>query len=118
MKDLLTTLARDIQRCASSDGLHASPVNGVCCVKYSKTDRRTKRHWRACLAIVAQGSKEVVLGREVFRCSAGDYTATPIQLPVISKVTTITVDNPFLALLIDLEPVLLNKIASQLVPLN
>jgi AraC-like DNA-binding protein len=114
MKNLLDELARIIDSFSAADGLNQTPVAGVHCVKYSKTDRRTKRRWRACLAIVAQGNKEVVLGREVYGLDDAHYTATPIQLPVISRVASATPKQPFLALLIDIDPLILSEVAAQL----
>ncbi|MGH9971939.1 MAG: AraC family transcriptional regulator [Pyrinomonadaceae bacterium] len=114
MRNLLDDLAKIIDSFSPAEGLNQSPVTSVHCVKYSKTDRRTKRRWRACLAIVAQGSKEVMLGRQVYRLDDAHYTATPIQLPVISRVASATPEQPFLALLIDIDPLTLSEIAAQL----
>src|SRR3954447_5709458 len=71
--DLSSRLAREIHLFAPDDGVHASPIPGVHCVRYSKVDRSTKRRWRACLGVVAQGSKEIVLGRTVYRFGAADF---------------------------------------------
>jgi AraC-like DNA-binding protein len=114
MKKLRFDLAKAILLFSSGEGLHESPVPGVYCVRYSKTDRRTKREWRACLAIVAQGCKEVVLGREVYLCDDAHYTAAPIHLPIISRIASATPERPFLGLLIDLDPLVLNEVAAQL----
>jgi len=108
--ELAATIARFVPR----DGLHASPVGGVHCVRYSRADRRTKRQWRACLAIVAQGCKEVVLERDLYRCDEGHYTATPIPLPVISRIAVATPDRPFLGILIDLDPMVVSEVAAQI----
>jgi AraC-like DNA-binding protein len=105
-------LANLIHRFTAADGLHHAPVPGVHCARYSKTDRPTKRQWRACLAIVAQGCKEVVVGLETFAGKAGQFTAAPIHLPVISRVAAATPESPFLAILIDLEPRVLNEVAA------
>jgi|SRR5580698_3958355 AraC-like DNA-binding protein len=114
MSGLGSELAAGIQQFTRGDGMHESPIPGVHCVRYSHPDRRTKRQWRACLAIVAQGSKEVVLGREVYLCDELQYTAAPVHLPVTSRIASALPDRPFLALLIDLDPLILNEIACQL----
>ncbi|HXB53324.1 MAG TPA: AraC family transcriptional regulator [Vicinamibacteria bacterium] len=105
-------LARLLHRFAAVDGLHHAPSPGVHCIRYSKRDRPTKRQWRACLAIVAQGCKEVVVGSDTFVADAGQFTAAPIHLPVISRIAAAAPDSPFLAILIDLEPRLLNEAAA------
>jgi AraC-like DNA-binding protein len=116
MRALRSELATGIQEFTRGNGMHESRIAGVHCVRYSHPDRRTKRQWRACLAIVAQGSKEVVLGREVYLCDESQYTAAPVHLPVISRIASAAPDRPFLALLIDLDPVILNEVACQFEP--
>ncbi|HEV2357444.1 MAG TPA: AraC family transcriptional regulator [bacterium] len=113
MGSLVHGLARAIAVVAPEEGVHKTPIAGVHCVRYSTTSRPTRDHWRACLAIVAQGVKEVELGREVYRCAEGHYTATPISLPVISRVASATAEKPFLGMLIDLDPVVLSEVTAQ-----
>src|SRR5258708_8305313 len=114
MIDFRSQLGRTINFFSPAEGINATPVPGVHCVKFSLTDRRTKRRWRACLAVVAQGSKEVVLGRQVYRIDDGLYSATPIDLPVISRVAVASPGKPFLCLLIDLDPMILSEVSAQL----
>jgi AraC-like DNA-binding protein len=114
MRSVRADLAATIAQFASTDGFHASPVAGVRCVRYSHPDRRAKRQWRACLAIAAQGCKEVVLGRDVYRCAEGRYTATPIPLPVVSRIAIAAPDRPFLGILIDLDPLTVSEVAAQI----
>lgn len=115
MSDSLSSeLATAIHPFAIEEGFNESPVPGVFCVKYSETSQYTKRQWRACLAIIAQGCKEVVLGNEVFWGNEAHYSATSIHLPVISRVASASPEKPFLGLLIDLDPFILNEVANQI----
>jgi len=114
MQALRSELATLIQQFTRGDGLYESPIPGVHCVRYSHTDRRTKRQWRACVAIVAQGAKEIVLGGEVYLCDELHYTAAPVHLPVISRIASASPHRPFLALLIDLDAAILSEVGSQL----
>lgn len=115
MDTTLQDLARIIERCAPTDGFHESPVAGVHCIKRSRTAPRSKYTWRASLSIVAQGSKEVVLGRKAHQLDAARYVATPIRLPVISRIATATPAKPFLCVMVDLNPVILNDLSARLV---
>jgi AraC-like DNA-binding protein len=114
MKDLQSELIRTINYFSPGEGLNPTPVPGVYCIKFSHPDRRTRRRWRACLGIVAQGGKEIVLEQDVYKCEEIQYTATPIPLPVLSRISTASPAKPFLALLIDLEPMMLSEISAQL----
>jgi AraC-like DNA-binding protein len=107
-------LAAALARFVPEDGVHVTPLAGVQCVRYSTTDRRAKRQWRACLAIVAQGCKEVVLGRRLYRCDEGRYTAAPIPLPVISRIAVAAPAKPFLGMLIDLDPIIVAEVAARI----
>jgi AraC-like DNA-binding protein len=113
MTDFRSQLGSIINFFSPAEGMNATPVPGVYCVKYAPTDRPTKRRWRACLAIVAQGSKEVVLGRQVYRIDDGLYSATPIDLPVVSRVAVASPGKPFLCLLIALDPMILSEVSAQ-----
>jgi AraC-like DNA-binding protein len=114
MTDFQSQLIKTINFFSSTDGLNAMPVPGVYCIKFSHPYPRTKRHWRASLSIVAQGSKEIVLERDVYKCDEAHYTATPVHLPVVSRIASASPAKPFLALLIDLDPIILSEVSAQL----
>jgi AraC-like DNA-binding protein len=114
MKDLRSDLAKIINFYSPRNGLQASPVPGVYCIKFSQTGRRSKKRWRAALWILAQGCKEIVLGRRIYRIDDAQYVATPIDLPVISRVPSATPEKPFLAIGIELDPPTLSEVSAQL----
>jgi AraC-like DNA-binding protein len=114
MKDLRSDLAKIINFYSPRKGLQASPVPGVYCIKLSQAGRRSKKRWRAALWILAQGCKEIVLGRRTYRIDDAQYVATPIDLPVISRVPSATPEKPFLAIGIELDPSTLNEVSAQL----
>lgn len=115
MKTLSNDLAKILNQLAPAAGLHPTAVPGVHIGHIVETDRRpVKRPWRACLGFIGQGSKNVKLEREIFQLDTHHYTATPIQLPVLSQILTATSDKPFLCILVDLTPAILNEVASQL----
>lgn len=94
--------------------MHASPIPGVHCMKFSQTDSPTKRHWHASLGIVVQGCKEIALGDEVYRFDDAHYIAVPIDLPVTSRIFSASREKPFLSLLIDFDALALIEVAAQL----
>jgi AraC-like DNA-binding protein len=66
------------------------------------------------MAIVVQGSKEVVFCGQVYLCDELYYTAAPVHLPVISRIASAVPNRPFLALLIELDAAILNEVGSQI----
>ena len=114
MNDLRSDLAKIVASFSPGDGLHASPVGGVHCIKFSQPDSPTKRHWRASLGIVVQGCKEIALGDEIYRFDDAHYIAVPIDLPVTSRIFSASREKPFLSLLIDFDAVSLSEVAARL----
>jgi AraC-like DNA-binding protein len=113
MKDLRSDLTKLIHRFSPQEGLGQEILPGVRCIKVSETHRREKNQWSACLAIIAQGEKEIVLDRKVYRLGEAHYTAAPIHLPVISRVAVATKEKPFLGILVNFDPLVLNEVVSQ-----
>ena len=114
MTEFQSQLVKTVSFFSPAEGLNATPVPGVYCTKFSHTDRRTKRRWRACFGIIVQGGKEIVLERDRYKCDEAHYTASPIPLPVVSRISTASPVKPFLALMIGLEPMLLSEISAKL----
>ncbi|HET6450259.1 MAG TPA: AraC family transcriptional regulator [Spirochaetia bacterium] len=114
MRDLRSELARLIGACAPRDGIFDSPVPGTSCVRYSHANERSRLYWCAAVCIVAQGSKEIAVGPEVYRFDTVHYVATPIDLPVIGRVASASPEKPFLCLRIGLDPNALREVDVQL----
>jgi len=113
MKTLSNDLGKILAQLAPTAGIHTTGVPGVHCGRIDVADRRAvKRPWRACLGFIGQGSKNVKLEREVFHLDTHHFTATPIQLPVLSQIISATPEKPFLCILIDLNPIVLNEVAA------
>lgn len=115
MKELYADFIKALEIYAPDEGFQATPIDGVYSVKLSHRSAEYKKQtWRACLAIIAQGCKEVILEGEIYRCDATHYTATPIMLPVVSRIAEAAPDKPFLGILIDLEASTLFETARRL----
>lgn len=98
----------------TKEGPQPTPIPGVHCVRYSHQDDYAKRRWRACLAFVAQGRKEIQLGSDDYWAEAGHYSATPVDLPVISRVAEASPERPYLGILIEMDPRILSELALQI----
>ncbi len=113
-QELTNQLARYTAQLGQQEGVYVTPVPGVYLTRISQPQQAGKRRWRACLAIVVQGSKEITVGQDIYQGTISDYTFTPVDLPVISRVMDATPEKPFLALLIDLDPNVLSEVAAQI----
>lgn len=111
---LYADFVETIEDYAPAEGLDKSPIERVLTAKYSHRNDYVKRQWHASLAIVAQGRKEILLENEICPCDPAHYTATLIPLPVASRVAQAAPDKPFLGILIEFEPDILNEVAHQI----
>lgn len=111
--DLRLELAKIINQSSPGDGVHKTPLSGTYCVKFSHLDCRWQR-WHASLCIVAQGCTEITLDSEVYRYGGVHYIATPVDLPVTSRLFAATPEQPFLCLKIIFDSVTLNEVAAQI----
>jgi AraC-like DNA-binding protein len=60
--------------------------------------------------VIAQGSKEILLGDHRYRYDPAHYLLTTIELPVVSQVVEASPERPYLSLRLDLDPVLVGSV--------
>jgi AraC-like DNA-binding protein len=60
--------------------------------------------------VIAQGSKEVLLGESVYRYDAAHYLLATIELPVVSRVIEASAERPYLSLRVVLDPALVGSV--------
>ena len=58
---------------------------------------------KPAFCIIAQGSKQVLLGEEVFRYDPGHYLISTVDLPVISQVIEASSEEPYMSVRLDLD---------------
>jgi hypothetical protein len=68
------------------------------------------------LCIVAQGAKTVMLGREVYSYDASRLVAYAVDLPIAGQVTQASQREPFLVLVLKLDPYKIAELALKVYP--
>ncbi len=66
--------------------------------------------FRPAFCIIAQGSKQVMLGDEVFRYDSGHYLISTVDLPIISQVVEASIDQPYLSIRLNLDAALVASV--------
>jgi AraC-like DNA-binding protein len=59
--------------------------------------------FKPAFCVIAQGSKQVLLGEEVFRYDPGHYLISTVDLPIVSRVVEASKERPYLSFRLDLD---------------
>ncbi len=93
-------------------GVSQTPVAGTVCVRHSVSSALQDQRWRACLAIVVRGRKDIVLGATRYALGPAHFTLTPVPLAVTSRIA----QAPFGCVIVGLDPLLLGRVVADMQP--
>src|SRR5438132_5152014 len=62
------------------------------------------------VCVIAQGSKEVLLGDSRYRYDPSQYLLATVELPRVSQVLDTSKERPYLSLRLDLAPILVSSV--------
>jgi hypothetical protein len=82
-----------ISRAAPEDGL-LEALPGVVLGRFSRPTERVYSLFQPSFCIIAQGSKQMLLGEEAFRYDPGHYLISTVVLPVVSNVVEASEEQP------------------------
>lgn len=76
---------------------------GVALARSSQMTERFHSVFKPAFCVIAQGSKQVLLGDEVFQYDPGHYLISTVDLPIVSHVSEASEEHPYLSVRIDLD---------------
>lgn len=79
---------------------------GVFVARASSPTEHYHSVFKPAFCIIAQGTKQVMLGDEIFRYDPGHYLISTVDLPIVSHVSEASEDKPYLSVRVDLDPTL------------
>lgn len=98
--ELIARMTRTVRE----DGL-LEPLPGVVLGRFSRpTEEQVYAMFKPSFCVIAQGSKEVLLGEQVFRYDPGHYLISTVVLPVVSQVVEASEEKPYLGFQLHLDP--------------
>jgi AraC-like DNA-binding protein len=113
----LSRLADLLHAYAPYDGRHELRLPGVQAVRASRMNQELFHIvYQPSLCIVAQGSKRVLLGADVYAYDELRMLVCSVDLPVASQVTRASHAEPFLCLRLNLDPHKLAELALKVYP--
>ncbi|MGO8951384.1 MAG: AraC family transcriptional regulator N-terminal domain-containing protein [Ktedonobacterales bacterium] len=102
-------LAERIAEAVRHDGT-VEPLQGVHLTRASMPLQTLHSVVDACLCVVAQGSKEVLLGESRYRYDPAHYLLATVELPWTSQVLEASRERPYLSLRLDLDPTVIGAV--------
>src|SRR5919112_5001327 len=102
-------LAELVARAVREDGAVDAP-GGLRLLRRSSPTPKDHGVSSPALCVIAQGSKEVLLGDECYRYDANHYLITAAALPTASRVTEASEERPYLGVVLGLDPALVGSV--------
>src|SRR6266568_5649937 len=102
-------LVERIGRVISFDGT-VQPLQGLHLYRHSVPLERVYGVVEPSLCVVAQGSKEFLLGESRYRYDPFHYLLVTVDLPYVGQVLEASKERPFLSLRLDLAPTLVGEV--------
>ncbi|MCA1566195.1 MAG: AraC family transcriptional regulator [Acidobacteria bacterium] len=83
---------------------------GLFLVRSSRPTERVHSVFKPAFCVIAQGSKQMLLGEEVFRYDPGHYLISTVDLPIVSHVVEASEERPYLTFRLNLDTSLVASI--------
>jgi AraC-like DNA-binding protein len=105
-------LVERIGRAIREDGT-IEPLKGVRLHRSSSPTESIPGVADPALGVIAQGSKELYLGKERYRYDPYHYCLGTVELPVVSQIIEASRERPYLSLRLELDPILVGSVMSE-----
>lgn len=99
----LAVLTEIVSGLARTDGDHVTPIQGLSLHRRNHPTEPLHCVYSLSLALTLQGSKQVLMGENLFSVLPGQTMITTIDLPVISHVKEASRHSPYLGVLLKLD---------------
>jgi AraC-like DNA-binding protein len=102
-------LAERIARVVREDGAVEAP-GGLRLLRRSSPTPKDHGVSSPAFCVIAQGSKEVLLGDDCYRYDADHYLITAAALPTATRITEASEERPYLGVVLELDPALVGSV--------
>src|SRR5215218_4417759 len=102
-------LAELVARAVGEDGAIEVP-GGLRLLRWSSPTPKDHGVSSPAFCVIAQGSKEVLLGDDCYRYDANRYLITAAALPIATRVTEASEERPYLRVVLGLDPALVGSV--------
>jgi AraC-like DNA-binding protein len=106
-------LASSVARHLTSDGYRDTAVPGLFLYRASSPSEHDATVYEPSLCVVAQGTKEIVVGGEAFRYDPSNFLLVSVDLPASSRVVNASPKNPCLVARIALDLAVIGELLAE-----
>lgn len=110
---LRSKLAQKIDFLMGSKEKWVTDVPGLILVRRTKISAPACATYEPSIAVLAQGKKQVELGKKIFVYDESRYLLTSVDLPIVSQLLDASEERPFLGLSLALDISLVRELLSQ-----
>lgn len=96
-------LTQAIEQFIKTDGTLETAIPGLQFIRASQISEPVYAVYKPSLCIVAQGSKAVMLGKEIFHYDPSSYLIASVHLPIAGQVIEASLKDPYLSLQLQLD---------------
>lgn len=102
-------LVERIIRATAGDGV-IEVFPGLILARSAQMTERAHSVFKPAFCVIAQGSKQVLLGDELFRYDPGHYLISTVDLPIVSHIVEASDEEPYLSCRLNLDTTLVASI--------
>lgn len=114
MNEANKSLAKAIERITQTDGAHTTAIPNLLLFRKSNPSEPIPCMYGTGLIAIAQGSKRVMWGETIYNYDVGQTLLVNVDTPAVSHITHATAAEPYLGLMLMLEPQLIAQKAADL----
>ena len=111
---LLNAVRRYVEAYADPAGLAQTPVPGLTTIRSTAPSGLVHAISRPLVCLVLQGCKEVAMGARTLAFGPGESLLITADVPTVSQITRASVAEPYLSLVLDLDPAVIADLAVQM----
>jgi AraC-like DNA-binding protein len=100
----MAELAALITRRFPHDGIHETAIERMSLIRASHPNEPIHAVHQPAVCVIAQGSKQLILGDQVYTYDPSHYLVVSVDLPLSARVTRATPQSPYLCFRLDIEP--------------
>lgn len=111
---LLDAVRRYADAHSDPAGFAQTPIPGLTTIRSTTPSGLLHAIPRPLVCLVLQGTKQVAMGAQTLTYQAGDSLLITADVPIVSQITRASADEPYLSLVVDLDPAVIADLSLQM----